>query len=64
VEVSNLRQGLGPEKYYGGEGQQHVEKTDLSSRQRGRLTKTRQLSKNNKYLGMSRSWGSAARLTD
>jgi hypothetical protein len=27
--------GLGPEKDYTGEGQQHIQKTDQSSRQRG-----------------------------
>jgi hypothetical protein len=27
--------GHGPEKYYAGEGQQHLQKTDPSSRQRG-----------------------------
>jgi hypothetical protein len=33
--------GLGPEKDYTGEGQQHVKKTVSSSLQRGRPTKTR-----------------------
>jgi hypothetical protein len=43
--------GLGPEKEYAGEGQQHMQKTDPSSRQRGRPTKSRSyLSKSNKYL--------------
>jgi hypothetical protein len=44
-EVSNLRQGspkgLGPEKECAGKDQQHIQKTDPSSRQRGRPTKTR-----------------------
>jgi hypothetical protein len=31
--------GLGPEKDGPGKGQQHTQKTDLSSRQRGRPTK-------------------------
>jgi hypothetical protein len=47
-EVSDLRQwnmvtspkGLGPKKDYDGDCQQHTQKTDTSSRQRGRLTKT------------------------
>jgi hypothetical protein len=57
--------GLGPEKDYAGEGQQHIQKTDLSSRQRGRPTKTRPwLSKSNKYLVMSSIWGSTPRRTD
>jgi hypothetical protein len=33
--------GLGPEKDYAGKGQQLIRKTDLSSRQRGRPTKTK-----------------------
>jgi hypothetical protein len=41
--------GLRPEKDYAGEGQQHILKTDPSSRQRGRPTKTR-LSNINKYI--------------
>jgi hypothetical protein len=37
-----------------GEGQQHIQKLDPSSRQTGRPTKTRpQLSNSNKYLVMS-----------
>jgi hypothetical protein len=32
--------GLGPEKDYAGEGQQNTEKTEPSSRQRGRPRKT------------------------
>jgi hypothetical protein len=36
-----VKYGLGLEKYYAGESQQHIQKTDPSSRQRGRLTKTR-----------------------
>jgi hypothetical protein len=35
--------GLGPEKDYAGEVQQHIEKTDPSSRQRGRPTKRRRV---------------------
>jgi hypothetical protein len=31
--------GLGPKKDCAGKGQQHIQKTDPSSRQRGRLTK-------------------------
>jgi hypothetical protein len=30
--------GLGPEKVYAGDGQQRIEKTDPSSRQKWRLT--------------------------
>jgi hypothetical protein len=30
--------GLGPEKYYADEGQQYIQKTEPSSRQRGRTT--------------------------
>jgi hypothetical protein len=33
--------GLGPEKDYADEGQQHIKKTDPSSRERGRPKKTR-----------------------
>jgi hypothetical protein len=32
---------LGPEKDYAGEGQQRIQKTDPSSRQKGRPRKTR-----------------------
>jgi hypothetical protein len=50
---------------YAGEHQQHTQKTDPSSRQIGRPTRTRPyLSKSNKYLVMSRRWGSILRLTD
>jgi hypothetical protein len=57
--------GLGPEKDYAGEGQQHIRKTTPSSCQRRRPTKTRPyLSKSNKYLVMSPTWGSTLRLTD
>jgi hypothetical protein len=35
--------GLGPEKDYAGEGQQHIQKTDQSFHQRGHPTKTRPL---------------------
>jgi hypothetical protein len=57
--------GLGPEKDCAGEYQQHIQKTDPSSRQRGRPTKTKpKLSNNNKYLVMSPRWGSTPRLTD
>jgi hypothetical protein len=34
-------QGIWTRENYAGEGQQHIEKTDPSSRQRGRPTKTR-----------------------
>jgi hypothetical protein len=33
--------GLGPEKDCAGKGQRHLQKTDPSSRQRGRTTETR-----------------------
>jgi hypothetical protein len=56
---------LEPEKDYAGECQQHIPKTDPSSRQRGRPTKTGpQLSESNKYLVMNPRWGSTPRLTD
>jgi hypothetical protein len=56
--------GLGPEKDCAGKGQQHVQKTDPSSHQRGRPTKTRPwLSNSNKYLVMSPRWGLTPRLT-
>jgi hypothetical protein len=46
-------------------GQQHIQKTDPSSSQRGCQRKTRPyLSKSNKYLVMSPRWGSTPRLTD
>jgi hypothetical protein len=38
--VTSLK-GLGSEKDYAGEGQQHIQKTDPSSRQRGRSRKTK-----------------------
>jgi hypothetical protein len=41
VKYGQESKGLGPEKDYTGEGQQHIQKTDLSSRQRGRPRKTR-----------------------
>jgi hypothetical protein len=60
-----IPKGLGAERDYAGEGQQHIKKTDPSSCQRGRPTKTRpQLSESNKYLVMSPRWGSTPRLTD
>jgi hypothetical protein len=34
-------EGLGPEKDYAGKSQQHIQKTDPSSRQRGRPTKNK-----------------------
>jgi hypothetical protein len=44
---------------------QRIQKTDSSSRQRGRPTKTRpKLSKSSKYLVMSPTWGSTPRLTE
>jgi hypothetical protein len=55
--------GLEPEKDCAGKGQQHIKKTDPSSRQRGRPTKTR-LSNSNKYLVMIPRWGSIPRLSD
>jgi hypothetical protein len=39
-EMGSLK-GLGSEKDCAGEGKQHIQKTDPSSRQRGRPTKTR-----------------------
>jgi hypothetical protein len=39
--ISETVKGRGPEKDYAGKGQQHIQKTDASSRQRGRPTKTR-----------------------
>jgi hypothetical protein len=41
VKYGHEFKGLGLEKDYAGEGQQHILKTDPSSRQRGRPTKTR-----------------------
>jgi hypothetical protein len=56
--------GLGLEKKCAGEGQQHILKTDTSSRQKGCSIKTRtSLSKSNKYLVMSPRWGSTRSLT-
>jgi hypothetical protein len=43
VKMVARSKGLGPEKDCTGEGQQHIQKTDPSSRQRGRPTKTRPL---------------------
>jgi hypothetical protein len=55
--------GLGPEKDYAGEGQQHLQKTDPSSRQRGHPKNTSlKLSKSNKYLVMRPTWDSTPRL--
>jgi hypothetical protein len=49
--------GLGSEKECASKGQQHIPKTDSSSRQRGRPTKTRlYLSNSNKYLITSPRW--------
>jgi hypothetical protein len=64
--------GLGPEKVCPGKGQQHMEKTDPSSCQKGHPTKNKTifinvrqlLSYSNKYLVMSPRWGSTPRLTD
>jgi hypothetical protein len=39
--VKHGPKGLGPEKNYAGEDEQHTQKTDPSSRRRGRRTKTR-----------------------
>jgi hypothetical protein len=62
VNMVSSPKGLGPEKDYAGKGQRHM--TDLSSRQRGRPTKSRpQLPKSNKHLVMSPRWGSTPRLT-
>jgi hypothetical protein len=47
--VANTK-GLGPEKDCAGEGQQHVQKGDPSSRQRGRLTNQERNCQTNKYL--------------
>jgi hypothetical protein len=56
---------LGPEKDYAGEVQQHMQKTDPSSRQRGRPTNARpEPPKSNKYVAISVRWGSTPRLTD
>jgi hypothetical protein len=57
------QKGLKPEKDYTDEGQQHIQKTNPSSRQRGRPIKTR-LSKSNKYLVMSPRRGSTPMLID
>jgi hypothetical protein len=55
----------GPEKDCAGKDQQHMQKIDPSSRERGRPTETRpQLLNSNKYLVMSPRWGSTPRLTD
>jgi hypothetical protein len=46
-------------------GQQHIQKTDPSSHQRGRPTRTRpKLPHNNNYLVMGPRWSSTQRLTD
>jgi hypothetical protein len=55
--------GLGLEKDCAGKGQQHIQKTDPSSRQRGRPTKQDRNCQTNKYLVMSPIWGSTPRLT-
>jgi hypothetical protein len=52
--------GLEPEKDYAGKAQQHIKKTDPSSRQRGRPTETKSI----KYLVMSPTLGSTLILTD
>jgi hypothetical protein len=41
VKIVTSPKGLGPEKDYVGEDQQHIKKIDPSSRQRERPTKTR-----------------------
>jgi hypothetical protein len=41
VNLATSPKVLGPEKEYAGEDQQHIQKTDSSSRQRGRPRKTR-----------------------
>jgi hypothetical protein len=41
VNGGRFIKGLGPEKDCAGKGQQHIQKTDPSSRQRGRPTRTR-----------------------
>jgi hypothetical protein len=41
LESETVKLGLGPEKVYAGWGEQHIQKTDPSSHQRGRSTKTR-----------------------
>jgi hypothetical protein len=49
--------GLGPEKDCAGKDQKHIQKTDPTSRQRGRPTRTRpQLSDSNKNLVVSPRW--------
>jgi hypothetical protein len=49
--------GLGPESDCAGEGQQQLQTTDPSSRQRGRPKSTNpQLSDNNKDLAVSPRW--------
>jgi hypothetical protein len=65
VKYGREIQGTRTRENCAGEGQQHIQKTDPSSRQRGRPTKTRPyLSNKNKYLVMSPRWGSTPRLTD
>jgi hypothetical protein len=58
--------GLGPEKDCVRKTQQHIQKTDPSSRQRGRPTKQDRNCQivMAKYLVMSPRWGSTPRLTD
>jgi hypothetical protein len=41
VKYGLKSQGLEPEKHCAGKGQQHIQKTDPTSRQRGRPTRTR-----------------------
>jgi hypothetical protein len=49
--------GLGPEKDCAGNGQQHIQKTDPTSRQRGRPTRTdRNYHTGNKDLVVSPKW--------
>jgi hypothetical protein len=54
--VSSFK-GLGPEKDCAGKGQQHIQKTDPSTRQRGHpKSRNRQLSDNNQDLVVSPKW--------
>jgi hypothetical protein len=41
LKSETVKYGLGPEKDCAGKGQQHIQNTDPSSRQRGRSTETR-----------------------
>jgi hypothetical protein len=61
VNMITSPKGVGPEKDYAGEGQQHIQKTDSSYRQRGRPHKKQD---RNCQRVINIFWGSTPRLTD